>query len=576
MLDLVIKNAKIVDGSGAPARIGSVGVRNGMIEKVGDIDEPAKQTLDARGRVVSPGFIDVHTHYDAQVFWDPTLSPSCYHGVTTVFGGFCGFSIAPLSREAAPYLLRMLARVEGMPVVSLEKGVPWSWTSFSDYLGLLDGRMGVNAGFMAGHSAIRCFVMGEKRARTEKATKADIEAMKKLLAQSLSQGAMGFSSTRANTHNDDEGLPVPSRHAAREEFVELAGVCRDFEGTSLELLPGIGKFSPDTIQLMVDMSVAAQRPLNWNALHAGDRKYVEYQLAAADLARKSGGDIIALTTPQQSSSRLNLHGGFVFDALGGWEYLFRLPIDERIRAFKDPSRREELDRRAKTETSEPLRRAANWEDFTVDVTFTPENKKYEGRTIGEIAAEQGKKPLDTMLDIAIADGLRTSFIQIARDDNKELWKHRGEIWVDDRAIIGASDAGAHLDMIDTFAFSTQVLSKGVNKFGVISLEQAVRQMTSVPAALFGLRQRGLLAPGHHADIVVFDAEKVGRGPVYMRRDLPGDEARVYADATGIDHVFVNGTEIVREGQHTGALPGKVLRSGVDTHTPHMPVQAGAK
>ncbi|MCG8493841.1 MAG: amidohydrolase family protein [Sneathiellales bacterium] len=265
MLDLKIINAQIVDGTGAPAYRGEIGVKDGRIAAVGNVSEEAAEILDAEGRVVSPGFIDVHTHYDAQVFWDPKISPSCYHGVTTILGGFCGFSIAPLSKDAAPYLLNMLSRVEGMPVTSLKEGVPWDWESFGDYLSRLDGKAGVNMGFHAGHSAIRRVVMGE-RAVGEKATEEELSAMCALLKQSLEEGALGFSSTVSTTHNDADGMPVPSRHASNEELIALAGVCKDHEGTFLEFLPGVGYFSDETIQLMTDLTVAAQRPLNWNMM----------------------------------------------------------------------------------------------------------------------------------------------------------------------------------------------------------------------------------------------------------------------------------------------------------------------
>ena len=566
MLDLRIDNATLIDGTGAPAYRGSIGVKDGRIAAVGQVDESASRVMDAAGRVVCPGFIDVHTHYDAQVFWDGTLSPSCYHGVTTVFGGFCGFSIAPLSKAAAPYLLHMLARVEGMPVSSLEAGVPWDWESFGEYLAKLDGHVGVNAGFMAGHSAIRRVVMGE-RAVGEKATDRELAAMVDLLHRCLSEGAMGFSSTISATHNDAAGQPVPSRHASREELIALARACRDHEGTSLEFLPGVGYFSDEVKQLMSDLSTAAQRPLNWNVLAAGDWAVMENQLSATDLARQNGGEVLALTVPQPITLRINLHGGFVFDALEGWADLFQMSVDARIEALKDPERRRALDHSARS--SGPLRNLAAWEELTVNATFNPENKHLEGRKIGDIAAESGKTPIDAMLDLAISEGLRTSFMPPPVGGDESLWEVRGKLWADDRTLIGASDAGAHLDMIDTFAFSTQVLGNGVRKHGVISLEEAIHQMTQVPADIFGLRERGVLRPGWHADIVVLDPGTVGSGPVYMRTDLPCDEPRVYADAFGIDHVFVNGVETIAEGQHTGALPGTVLRSGQDTYTPSL-------
>jgi N-acyl-D-aspartate/D-glutamate deacylase len=566
MLDVIIRNGQIIDGTGSPGFVGDIGIKDGRIAAVGRVTEAAKQTIDATGKVVSPGFVDVHTHYDAQVFWDGTLSPSCYHGVTTIFGGHCGFSIAPLSKEAAPYLLNMLSRVEGMPANSLAAGVPWDWETFGEYLGKLDGHLGVNAGFMAGHSAIRRVVMG-KRAVGEKATPAELERMKALLAQSLSQGAMGFSSTVSPTHNDADGNPVPSRHASREELIELARVCRDYEGTSLEFLPAVGRFSQEIKQLMSDLSTAAQRPLNWNALNAGDPETMANQLSASDFARSNGGDVRALTIPQPITLRINLFAGFVFDALNGWDGLFRMSIPDRIEYLKNPEHRRELDERARA--AGPLRGLADWANLTVHSAFKPENKHYEGRRIGDIAAEQGKTPFDAMLDLAISEGLRTAFMPPAVGGDTALWKVRGQLWQDERTVIGASDAGAHLDMIDTFAFSTQVLGNGVREFKAIGLEQAIHQLTQVPAELFGLRERGLLKNGWHADIVVFDPKTVGSGPVHMRPDLPCNEPRIYADAYGIDHVFVNGVQIIRDGKHTNARPGTALRSGKDTYTPVM-------
>lgn len=566
MYDLLITNARIIDGTGSASVHGSVAIEGGRIRAVGNVDGRARETVDAGGCVVSPGFVDVHTHYDAQVFWDPAVTPSCYHGVTTIWGGHCGFSIAPLSKAAAPYLLHMLARVEGMPVASLEAGVPWDWESFGEYLGKLDGRLGVNAGFMAGHSAIRRVVMGE-RAVGHPATPDELERMKRLLAKSLAEGALGFSSTVSPTHNDAEGNPVPSRHASREEIIELARVCRDFEGTSLEFLPAVGRFSDAIKQLMSDMSTAAERPLNWNAINAGDPDVMANQLSASDLARSNGGDVRALTIPQPITIRINLFAGFVFDAMNGWDYLFRLPIAERIRELSDPERRRFLDESARSKG--PMRNLADWAALTVHAVADPRHKALEGRTIGSIAAEQGKTPFDAMLDLAIAEGLRTSFMPPAVGGDVAMWQVRGKLWADDRTVIGASDAGAHLDMIDTFAFSTQVLGNGVREHQVITLEEAVHQLTQVPAELMGLRERGLIREGWHADLVIFDPATVGSGPVHMRPDLPADEPRIYADAYGVHHVFVNGAAVVRDGKHTGALPGTALRSGRDTYTPAM-------
>jgi len=563
MFDLLIKNGQVVDGTGAAARSADVGVKDGRIGEIGALNGPARQTIDAAGQVVAPGFIDVHTHYDAQVFWDPTLSPSSYHGVTTVFGGNCGFSIAPLSPEAAPYLLRMLARVEGMPEVSLREGVPWNWRTFGEYLGQIEGNVGLNVGFMCGHSAIRRVVMGE-RAVGEKATAEELARMKELLSASLGEGAMGFSTTVSVSHNDAEGQPVPSRHADREELLELAGVCRDFPGTSLEIIPAVGEFGEREWSLMTDMSLAADRTINWNALSVapGNQAQLESQIAASDYARQRGARVVGLASVYPASMRLNFYSGFVFDMLDGWAEVFRLPLAERIAHLQDPANRRELDRRGRSRQSGAMRRAAMWENFIVGES---RDKAAAGRRIGEVAAERGVEPIDAILDVAIADELRTIFTLPSTAQDAESWARRGALWQDQRTVVGASDAGAHLDMLDAFAFSTHLLA-AAREHQLMSVEAAVHLLTQSPARFLGLKERGELKAGWHADIVVFDPASVGAGDAYVRNDLPGGEMRLYAEASGVSHVIVNGVPIVAGGVHTGALPGRVLRSGRDTQT----------
>ncbi len=575
MYDLVIEGGTIVDGSGAASFIGSVYILSGRIASIqaeNSASQSAAGHLDASGKIVAPGFVDVHTHYDAQVFWDPVLSPSPFHGVTTVIGGNCGFTIAPLSGDDADaqYLKRMLARVEGMPLESLDAGVPWGrWRSFSEYLCCLDNTLAVNAGFLVGHSALRRTVMGE-RANSEAADATDLESMKALLRESLGAGGLGFSSTLSPTHNDMEGKPVPSRFAAHPELLELAGVCSEFPGTVLEFLPGTKEFDEDVYQLMTSMSLAAQRPLNWNVFVPGNPAIDKSQLGATDYARARGADVIALTPAQPVITRINLHSAFIFDAFHGWEETMRLPIPQRIAALQQPALRRRLNEGAHAEESGVFVFMAGWAGYTVDEVVLEKNKHLEGRTIGDIASAQGKGAFDTLLDLAIEEGLKTSFIPLRYGDDHASWKNRVAAWSDSRTVVGASDAGAHLDMIDTFSFSTQLLSNAVSKRRLLSVEQAVHHLTEVPAKLVGLQERGLLKEGYCADIVVFDLDTVACGETYTRHDLPGGAGRLYADAHGIAHVYVNGEEIIRHNEFTGALPGKILRSGTDTATVAMP------
>ena len=566
MLDLKIINGIIVDGSGGPRFRGDVGIRNGRIAALGTVTENARRTIDAQGQVVAPGFIDVHTHYDAQVFWDPTLSPSCYHGVTTIFGGFCGFSIAPLTPASGQYLMPMLARVEGMPLESLAAGVPWDWTSFGSYLDKLEGRLAINAGFLAGHSALRRAVMNE-RAVGEKASAQELETMRQLLRDSIEQGALGFSTTVSTTHNDADGNPVPSRHAGREEILALASVCREYEGTSVEMVPG-SDFNPEVIDLLAELSLAADRPVNWNPLALNnaserDMEYARRQLAASDRAAEKGGRVVPLTVPQTMTIRINFHSGMVFDAVPGWAELFQLPLPERCARLRDPAYRKRLDDSARNSSWSGF---AQWQNMFIAQTFSDATREYQGKTVGEAAALMNREPFDAMLDIALADDLKTSFMPFTGGDDAATYALRAQLWRDPRTVIGGSDAGAHLDMIDTFAFSTKVLGRGVRDFGVIGLEQAVQQLSQKPAELMGLRERGVLKQDWYADIVIFDPDTVACGPAYTRFDLPAGAGRLYADAIGISHVLVNGEVIIRNGEYQGVAAGTVLRSGRDTYS----------
>jgi len=566
MLDLLITGGEIVDGTGTAPRHGDVGVRAGRVVAIGDIDEEATQTIDADGQVVAPGFVDIHTHYDAQVLWDPAVTPSPLHGVTTVVGGNCGFTIAPVEPSEIDYLTRMLARVEGMPLESLLAGVPYDWRTFGEYLDRIDGTLAVNAGFLVGHSAIRRVVMGDDAIGNE-ATDEQIAEMGRVLAESLQGGGLGFSSSQATTHNDASGDPVPSRFATPAELVALSKVTGEHEGTTLEFIPAVGGFEEKHLVLMADMSRAANRPLNWNVLvpNAARADHVWKMLAASDYAADHGGRVLALTVPDVMTTYLTFKAGFVFDALPGWAKTMALPVDEKIKALSEPEERRRLDEGANSPEAGMLRGIANWKSMTIVETFSPANDGLAGRTVADIAQERGQEPFDCILDISIEDELRTIVQPPLAGNDDASWQLRRDVWRDPRAVVGASDAGAHLDMLSTFSFSTAML-RSVREHELMPIEEAVQLLTDRQARLYGLRERGRIAEGWHADLVVFDPDRIQPGPVTWRNDLPAGAGRLYAEAEGIGHVVVNGTEIVRDGTLTGGAPGTLLRSGRDTET----------
>ncbi len=571
MLDLVIRGGTVVDGTGAPARRDDVGVTDGRVVALGDVKESGAREIDATGLVVAPGFVDIHTHYDAQLFWDPTASPSPLHGVTTVIGGNCGFSLAPAGEAHADYLARMMARVEGMPIQALEF-LDWKWTSFGEWLGRLDGAIAVNAGFLAGHSALRRSVMGDDAVGSE-ATPAQVQAMAELLRRCTAEGALGLSTSKAHTHNDGDGQPVPSRSAARGELEALCTALAGCRGTTLELIvPGcLNGFSEEEVELMATLSLLANRPANWNVLgvSAMNPAGCWRQLEASTAAEERGAKVVALTLPHTMKIRLSFEHGAILDGLPGWRELFAVSDEERMARLRDPEERHRLRQGASSKEAGILGALANWKNLRIEETFSPENRALEGRSVGEVAADAGKEPFDALLDVVVADRLRTG-LRPPIPETEADWDLRAEVWRDPRTIVGGSDAGAHLDVMCGAIYSTSLLGDGVRKRQLLSWEEAVHQLTDVPARLYGLRHRGRVAEGYFADLVLFDPTRVGHGTERTRDDLPGGASRLYAEAVGVARVLVNGTDIVVDGAFTGEVPGAVLRSGADTETVTVP------
>jgi N-acyl-D-aspartate/D-glutamate deacylase len=569
MLDYVIRSGTVVDGTGAAARRADVGVRDGRIVAVGDVTEEGARELDAEGLMVAPGIVDPHTHYDAQLFWDPSASPSNLHGVTTIIGGNCGFTLAPLNAEDADYIRRMMAKVEGMPLAALENGVPWNWSTFGEYLGRLEGNLGVNAGFLVGHCALRRKVMGAERS-SEVATDEEISSMRALLSDSLDAGGLGFSSSQSRTHSDGDGNPINSRNADRREMLAFCEEVRDHEGTTLEYITNgcLDIFSDEEIDLMAAMTSTARRPLNWNLLTIDSRapEKMARQLEASTVAAAAGGRIVALTMPTLVPMNMSFLNHCALFLIPGWIEVLGLAVPERIDKLRDPEVRRQLNDLAHAEQAGVFRRLAGWGNYVIGDTFSEANDGLEWRDVAGIAAERGTEPFDTLLDIVIADDLRTVLWPKPTDRDDATWALRAEAWQDPRAMVGGSDAGAHLDRMCGSNYPTAFLGDCLRNRKLVPVERAIEMMTRQPAELFGLRDRGLVADGMRADLFVFDPETVASEPARLLYDLPGGTPRLFAESIGVVRVLVNGVETIVDGKPTGETPGALLRSGRDTYS----------
>jgi N-acyl-D-aspartate/D-glutamate deacylase len=564
--DLVIRGGQVCDGTGAPSFVADVAVRDGRIVAIGDVDpSDADKVIEADGLWVTPGFIDIHTHYDAQLHFEPTASPSSWHGTTTVFIGNCGFTFAPAKPDDLPWLLQMLSRVEGMSPEALREAVTFPGGSFADYLGGFEGQIGVNVGANVGHCALRRFVMGDA-ASERTATEAEIAQMQELLREALAEGAIGFTSSQLELHQAHDGRPVPSNLADPDELVALASVLAEFDFGSIEFIPKtfLEGYSAQDRDLIVRLWRASGKPIHLNTLtllpQAPDGWKRSLEFATEALAQE-GAHIHPMFASNHQGVHFALGSTFLFDEYLTLRSALTSPPADRDAILRSPDFRAALRVELADVTNKSF--TFNPQILRVEVVHDPAHERYVGMTIAEMAEDMGRDPLDAFLDVSLAEELRTQFVQAARPDKRRLDAIE-ELIRSGIISAGASDAGAHLLSFCGVDYTTRLLTEWVPH--VLSFEQAVSRLTMVPAQLHGLDDRGVIKVGAAADLNVIDRTRLATTPPRYVTDFPADSGRFVIDAEGYVATVVNGTIMMEEGTHTGALPGHVLR-GAGTPAP---------
>ena len=560
--DLVIKNGTVIDGSGLPRYRADVGVRHGCIVALGRLREAAREVIDADGQVVAPGFVDGHTHMDAQVFWDPLGTSSCWHGITSVVMGNCGFTLAPCAKADKHMVVRNLQRAEDIPPAAMEAGIDWRWTTFPEFLDTIASLpKGINYSGYIGHSALRTYVMGE-RAFQAAATEDDLRAMERELRDALRAGAMGFTTSRSPAHETPDARPVASRAASWDEVRRLVGVMGDLNAGIFELAgegvdrapgdPGLREYH----ERLRDLAVATGRPITFGVFSRRGvpdvwRKY----LALLDETAAMGGRMFAQVHSRSLSALLSFKTQTPFDRLPVWKEIRALPMAEQERKLRDPELRRRL---IEASGARDSRRAVGTEARPADYDSLLVFDTVEGphRTVAEVARERGQHPAETMIELALDKGMDCFFLQpIANEDQDfalELMRHP-------RTVTTFSDSGAHVSQLMDSSLQTHLLAHWVRVKQAFTLEQAVRMLTLVPATLWGFADRGLIREGMAADLVVFDPDTIAAEMPEVVDDLPAGARRLIQRTRGIAATVVNGEVLLRDGKHTGALPGQLLR-----------------
>jgi len=566
--DLVIRNGMVVDGTGLPRRRVDVGVRDGRIARLAHLDGcTADEVIDADGAIVAPGIIDAHTHYDPQITFDPYATVSCFHGVTTVLGGNCGFSIAPCKAADRDFLQGIFARVENMDPIAMS-AITWDqFETFAEFVASRTGRLGVNFACYVGHSNLRRWVMGAD-ASTRTATAAEITEMRRMLAEAMAAGAAGLSSSAAPTHLDIDGVPVPSRLSSADELLALADELGRFGRGSVAFLPAsaVGGLDDADKAYLIEIGRRSGMPVIIQGL--GGRNKVDAPTATwdasvefLDRATEAGAPVYSLLIARPFDRPVvigpeNHH----YIAVFSWEHMLKLPHDERVAMLRDPAARDELRHAVENYNRDPAKGTTSppplWRNVFVDRVVRPEHEKLQSRSIADIAAETGIAPADAMLDLALAENLATEFRW--RTESPEWSEAVKTAQLDSRMLIGTSDGGAHLARDDGADWSSYFLRSWVLDRAVWSLEDGIRQITQVPASLLGFHDRGTITVGGWADLMIFDPETIGPLRKEFVHDLPGGVGRFKAWGQGVRATIVNGRVIVSNGELTDNLPGQMV------------------
>lgn len=562
MYDVIIRGAQICDGSGAPPYTGDIAISGDRVAAVGVVSGTARHTIDADGLVAAPGFIDVHTHYDCQVSWDPALTPSSWHGITSVVMGNCGFTIAPCRAAHRDLLMEMLLYVEGMPTEALRAGVRWEWEAFPDYLDAVErARPAINAAVFVGHSAVRYFVMGD--AAVERAATADeLARMQAVVREALRVGAIGFSTSESPTHFFGSGVPVPSRVAPRDEFLALASVLAEFGRGIVEVAPlhllGATDDKLADQRFYAEVARAAGRPVTWAPLLANpfDPGGAIRIIDAAAAAQRAGAQVVPQVGCRPLEVRISFEtAGIAIANNPFWRPVLELPRAERCARLADRAFRNEL-RALSGGGGFVAALAPSWGHILPRLSAAPAHARWIDRSLADIAAARGGDPVDTLLDLALEADLDIQFgVPILNTDDDAV----GQLLRHPAGVIALSDAGAHVDTLADQGFTTTLLARWARDLGVLPLADAVRRITALPAALYGLHGRGQLRAGWAADVTVFDPSRLDLERTELAHDLPGGAARLIQRPVGIEHVLVNGELLMDRGAQTDARSGRLLR-----------------